>query len=323
MYFGLQEQDVMYVVYSALAVGVLLVFSGLVQMVSRRENTGEAKSRRMRMIARGSTTEELLAILKPKEQSGYLGKLPLVGNLPKTLQQAGFNIRPAAFMFLCFVLFIVVLVVGISLTSPSLAIAAAATLGFLLPLLVVRSRRNQKLDGLVRQLPDALDLMARGLRVGHPLNTSIAAVAKEMPDPIGTEFGIIFDQVNFGDDLTDAFQEFADRVDLEDVHYLSASIGIQHGTGGDLAAVVQTLATVIRNRISMRRKIRAISSEGRLTGWFLSLLPVFIFVATSIMTPGYYGGVSGDALFMPMAAAVVGFTLLNALVLRHLVNFRI
>jgi tight adherence protein B len=165
--------------------------------------------------------------------------------------------------------------------------------------------------------------MARGLRVGHPLNTSIGTVAQEMPDPISSEFGIIFDQVNYGEDLPDAFQDFADRVDIEDVYYLSASIGIQHGTGSDLARVVELLAKVIRSRIMMRRKVKAISAEGRASAAFLSSLPILMFVFTSISAPGYYSGVYDDPLFMPMATAIVVLTIANALILRKLVNFHV
>ena len=144
-----------------------------------------------------------------------------------------------------------------------------------------------------------------------------------MADPIATEFGIVFDQVNYGEDLPDAFQEFAERVDLEDVNYLSASIGIQHGTGGDLANVIEVLSRVIRDRIAMRRKIRAISSEGRMSSWFLSALPFIIFGMTSVMSPDYYAGVADDPLFQPMAISIVFLTVMNVLVLKKLVEFRV
>jgi tight adherence protein B len=144
-----------------------------------------------------------------------------------------------------------------------------------------------------------------------------------MPDPVASEFGVIFDQVSFGDDLPDAFREFAERVDLEDVHYLSSSISIQHGTGGDLARMITTLAKVLRSRIAMRRKIKAMSAEGRMTAWFLSLLPLVIYFMTSLTNPEYYAGVADDPMFLPMIAIIVVMTVVNALVLRKLVNFRI
>lgn len=318
-----QEQELIYLIYSGLALGILLVFTSAAQIISRRENRSEAKSRRMKLIAAGTSTEELLALLKPPQKVGLFSSTPFVGDLPQTLRRAGLTMKPAAFLTLCSVAFLALFATGMYMTDVARAALAAFGLGLFLPIVYVRQRAEKQVETLVHQLPDALDLMARGLRVGHPLNTSIGAVANDMPDPIGTEFGIVYDQVNFGDDLTDAMQEFAERVELEDVNYLSASIGIQNGTGGDLASVVQTLADVIRGRIKLRRKIRAVSSEGRLTAWFLSALPIIIFGYTTATTPSYYGGVSQDPLFMPMAATVILLTIANFLVLRKLVNFRI
>lgn len=319
----IENPDFVYVLYTGLALGVFLAFTGMAQMLKRGENSTEAKSRRMRMIAKGNSTAELLAVLKPGDTGGALNNLPFIGDLPKALLQAGFTIKPMAFLSLCGAIFLMVLLMAMQFLGAPESLLAAVSIGLILPVLVVKSRQSQNTALLIHQLPDALDLMARGLRVGHPLNVSIGSVGEEMPDPIGTEFGIIFDQVSFGDDLADAFQEFAERVDLEDVHYLSASIGIQHGTGSDLARVLEVLSRVIRNRIALRRKIQAISSEGRMTAWFLSALPIIIYTMTSITSPNYYAGVSKDPMFMPMAVAIITLTILNALILRKLVNFRI
>lgn len=319
----LEQQEMVYVIYVGLALGVFLVLTGMTQLLSRGENRAETKSRRMQMIAKGATTEEILALLKPVHKGGVLTRLPFIGDLPKLILQSGLTIRPAKFLFLCTLVTVGLAFVGASLYGPLRAIPAAFGIGFILPILVLRSKHSARTTLLTKQLPDALDLLARGLRVGHPLNTSIGAVANEMADPIGSEFGIIFDQVSYGEDLVDAFHEFSQRVDLEDVHYLSASIGIQHGTGGDLARVIQVLSKVIRDRIAMRRKISAISSEGRMSAYFLSALPLIIFGFTSVTSPDYYGGVAEDPLYLPMAIAVVGFTVTNYLVLKHLVNFRI
>ena len=144
-----------------------------------------------------------------------------------------------------------------------------------------------------------------------------------MPDPIASEFGIVVDQVAYGDDLVEALQELTDRVDVEDVHYFAVSVGIQHGTGGDLAEILDTLSQVIRARTIMRTKIRAISSEARLSGIFLSCIPVFILAFMTISLPSYYGDVADDPLFVPMFVTTAVFIILNALVLRKLVRFRI
>ncbi len=319
----LNHPDALYWVYTALALGLFVLMTGLYQLVRRSENRQEARSRRMKMIERGASTAEIIAVLKPVERGNWMVRLPFFGDLPKVMRQAGMTGSPTTVLTICGVLATVIAAAAsFALTIPQ-AVAVGFVLGLFLPIALIRSRSKARVDALTKLLPEALDLMARGLRVGHPLNTSIAAVAEEMPDPIGTEFGLVADQVSFGEDLVDAFTEFAERIDTEDVHYLCASIGIQHGTGGDLARVLEVLSKVIRNRIAMRRRIQAISAEGRMSAYFLSALPIVIFGGTSIMTPTYYSEVYNDPLFAPMAVLVVGFTLMNAIILTRLVKFRI
>jgi len=317
------EQTILHLIYLGLGVGVLLAITALRSLLNRSETEGEARSRRMRMIRDGRTIEERLALLRPAVEGSAVARLPFVGNLPRQLRRAGLALHPAAFLALCLGLAILTFVVLSLRAHLVLAGIAAVAVGFGLPFTALAIRVRHITRALVAQLPDALELMARGLRVGHPLNTSIGAVAQEMPDPIGSEFGLIYDQVNYGEDLPDAFQDFAERVEIEDVYYLSSSIGIQHGTGSDLARVIEVLARVIRSRIMMRRKIRAISAEGRATATFLSVVPVLMFTFTSITAPAYYGGVMDDPLFVPMAVAVTLLTVLNALIMFRLVNFHV
>lgn len=315
--------EIVYVIYAGIALGVFLLFTGIAQLASRGENANEAKSRRMKLIAQGASTAEVLAILKPERKTGLLSRLPFIGDLPFVLRRAGISAPPRLFLALSAFFTVAIMVVVNFFVGPIIAVLLALILGLFGPILLLKNRVKAQEKQLIAQLPDALDLMARGLRVGHPLNTSIHEVAQEMADPIGSEFGIMFDQVSFGDDLVDAFMDFAERVDLEDVHYLAASVGIQHGTGGDLARIIAILSEVVRSRIVMRRRILAISAEGRLTGIFLSLLPFAIFGATSIMSPTYYAGVKDDPMALPMALTVVGLVLANGLAIMKLVNFRI
>lgn len=322
MLASVSSESLTYVVYGGAFLGVLLLFTGLAQLVRRSESSAEARSRRMRMIAQGADSEEILALLKPAPADDLMLRLPLVDGLPALLAQAGLTVAPRQFLVLLLVATLGILLPMAVILPLTVAVLVAMVLGFVLPLFVIKSRRDARIDKLVTQLPDALELMARALKVGHPLNASINTVAGEMPDPIGTEFGLIFDQVSFGDDLTDAFQEFADRVAIEDVQYLSASIAIQHGTGGDLARVITILARVIRDRLAMRRRVKAVSSEGRLTAIFLSFLPVAIFGFTMITAPDYFGGVQSDPMFAPMIGTIAALALANFLVLRKLVNFQ-
>ena len=315
--------DAIYLLYAGIALGAFMLFTGIAQFLSRGENPQEARSRRMKMIAAGATTEEVLAVLKPVHSQTLFSRLPFVGDLPSMLHKAGITMSPTAFLGICALATFAVLIFANFAFGIWLGMVAAVVIGLILPISVLRSRVKTRDTALIAQLPDALDLIARGLRVGHPLNTSVHEVATEMADPIASEFGVIFDQVSYGDDLVDAFNEFAERVDLEDVHYLAACIGIQHGTGGDLARIIQVLANVVRGRITMRRKILAISSEGRLSGMFLSILPFLMFGSTSIMSPDYYFGIIDDPMFKPMMAIILMLTIANFLMIRKLVNFRI
>ena len=323
MTFLTEYPDAIYLLYAGMALGVFVTFTGVAQLLSRGENAQEARSRRLKMIQAGATTEEVLAVLKPIHTRTVFSRLPLIGDLPEMLHKAGVTLSASGFLGICALVAFVTLIFANYLFGIWLGLIAAVMLGFFVPITVLRSRVKQRDEALIAQLPDALDLIARGLRVGHPLNTSIHEVATEMSDPIASEFGVIFDQVSYGDDLVDAVNEFAERVDLEDVHYLAACIGIQHGTGGDLARVIQVLSNVVRGRITMRRKIMAISSEGRLSGGFLSILPLLIFGSTSFMSPDYYFGVMDDPMFRPMMAIIITLTIANFLSIRKLVNFRI
>ncbi len=314
--------DAEFIVYVGIVVGVLLAFEGLRQMLAGRGSKDEARSRRMRMIQKGATTEEILAILKPEDKETFASRMPLVGDLPKVLRQAGVSISSGAFLTTCFAAFVAIAVLFSQLTHPLGAILFAFVLCMIVPIMAVRLQRTQRVNELVKQLPDALEMMARGLKVGHPLNASLASVANEMNDPIATEFGIIVDQVSFGDDLTDAFNEFADRLNQEDIHYLSTAVAIQHGTGGDLARILNTLAKVIRDRLTMRRKIKAISAEGRMSASILSVVPVIIFVGLNVMAPAYYGDIADEPLAGPLVFIVATLVILNAIILRKLVTFR-
>ena len=211
----------------------------------------------------------------------------------------------------------------IPLVGMPVAVGLSLMVFILLPLFVMSVIKTARLKRISAQLPDALDLMGRALRAGHPLSSSIGTVAETMPDPIGTEFGILVDQISYGDELVVAFRKLADRNASEDFHYLAVSIAIQHGTGGNLGRVLGVLAGVMRGRIMMRRKIKSMSAEGRISAWILSSVPFLMVGLNSIITPSYYGDVASDPLFMPLTLVTLGLIFLNGFVLFRLVNFRI
>jgi len=190
-----------------------------------------------------------------------------------------------------------------------------------LPYAIIDRMAQARVEKLTKQLPDALEMMARGLRVGHPLNVTLRRVARDMPDPIGSEFGLVEDRARHGVDLVTAFKEFADRVDCEDIHYLSVCVGIQNGTGGNLVRVLSVLSQVVRGRLTMRKKIQAISSEGRLSGLILTAMPFIIVGSIYASTPSFFMDVKDHPAFMPVAALVLGLIVLQGFILHRLTNF--
>ncbi|WP_171054617.1 type II secretion system F family protein [Roseovarius arcticus] len=262
------------------------------------------------------------AILKQRQSS--LGRhWPVIGNPRLLVRHADMEGRETAILLGMVIVSAVVSIPLMFLLNVVLSLVLGALIGVIGTIGYLKRRYQKRIIALTHQLPDALDLMMRGLRVGHPVGATVANVGRTMSDPIGREFRILSEQISHGDYLTDAFADLAERVGQEDVEYLSVAISIQHGSGGNLADVLATLSKVVRERIIMRRRIRAISSEGRLSAYLLSALPILIFLSVSISSPGYYTNVSDAPAFMPIAIGIVVLVVGNALALRKLVTFRI
>lgn len=300
--------------------GVILLMEGLRQLLSRRETTGEARSRRMKMIVSGQGLTERLELLTPQRKGS---PIPGWRELETLLAEAGMSVQPG--LWLAGMGMSCLLISGVaSQFAPGPAVFPLAfAVSFGVPTLVLLGIRDQRRQRLVQQLPDALDLMARSLRSGYPLSASIRTVAESMQDPIATEFGIVVDQISYGDELVVAMRKLSDRVPTEDFRYLAASVAIQHGTGGNLGRVLTLLSQVIRGRAMMRRKIKAMSAEGRISALILSCIPFLMVGLNSIITPEYYGGVVEDPMFLPLAGVAIGLIVTNALVMAKLVSFKI
>lgn len=312
----LSRIDPGWLLFVGVFLGALLLVEGVRQLLSRRETTTEARARRMRMVVAGSDVAERLSALAPQQagKGGSLGAL---------MAAAGLTRAPALYAVVALLCATALSAALLRVIGPVPAIVLSLALFVALPLLVMISILDARRQKLSAQLPDALDLMARGLKAGHPLNTSIATVAETMPDPIGTEFGILFDQISYGDEMTVAVRKLAERVPTEDFRYLAASIAIQHGTGGNLGRILTVLSQVMRGRAMMRRRIKAMSAEGRVSAVILSSIPFLMVGLNSIITPEYYGGVVNDPLFVPLVLTALTLIALNAIVLFRLVNFKI
>jgi len=203
------------------------------------------------------------------------------------------------------------------------AAAVALLSGTALPYLVLcilRSRRQKK---FAAQFPDALDIIVRSLRAGHPVPIAINMVAREMRDPIGSEFGMVSDEIAYGSDLETAMRNLYCRIGSDDLPLFVTAVGIQGSTGGNLGEILENLSGVIRQRFKMRRKIRALASEGRASALILSALPIGMFFIIQMVAPSFYGAVWQEHLTKVLLGCAAGWMVLGNLIMFKMVNFKI
>jgi len=195
--------------------------------------------------------------------------------------------------------------------------------GLIFPIIALKflvKRRRQK---ALSQLPEALDVIVRSLSAGHPVPVAMALVAREMPDPIGSEFGIASDEVSFGANLGVSVQRLADRVGHEDFELFSAMIRLQERTGGNLGELLKASAKTIRDRQRMRLKIKAASAEGRMSAMILNAAPLGLFMFLKTFAPSFYGDLGGNPTVKYALWGVLIWMVIGNLVMRRMINFRI
>src|ERR1051325_6350167 len=203
------------------------------------------------------------------------------------------------------------------------AAAAGLVAGLALPfavLLVLRKRRHNK---FAAQFPDAMDIIVRSLRAGHPVPVAVGLVAQELPDPIGTEFGIAADEITYGADVETAMRNLYFRVGQEDLPLFVTAVAIQGSTGGNLSEILSNLSSVIRQRFKMRRKIKALAAEGKFSAIFLSGLPIAVFGLINVMTPDFYGSIMKYDLTKWGLGLAGAWMLAGNIVMYKMCNFRI
>jgi len=203
--------------------------------------------------------------------------------------------------------------------ASAVAIVAAAVLPYL-GLHMLRARRQGKFG---TQFPNGIDIIVRSLRAGHPVPVAISMVARELPDPVGTEFGIVADEVTYGADLETAMRNLNYRVGQEDLPLFVTAVAIQGATGGNLSEILENLSAVIRDRFKMRRKVKALAAEGKFSALFLSALPVVIFFLIRYVAPDFYGSVWKYDMTKIGLGLAGGWMLIGNLVMYRMVNFRI
>ena len=195
--------------------------------------------------------------------------------------------------------------------------------GLILPLAFVNMTAKRRRAKVVAQLPEALDVIIRSLGAGHPVPVAMALVAKEMPDPIGSEFGIVSDEISFGSQMTSAIQRLAERTGHPDFELFSAIVRLQERTGGNLVQLLRANSGTIRARQKMRLKIRAASAEGRASALILNCAPIIVFLLVNFLSPDFYGSVSDNPIVPKTFIGVTIWMIIGNIFMRKMINFKI
>ena len=190
------------------------------------------------------------------------------------------------------------------------------------PVLVIVYCASQRGRRLAAQLPDALQIVCRSLEAGHPVASAVGLVAREMPDPIGTEFGMAADEVSYGMALSVAIQRMAERAGDPDVELFAATVRLQEKTGGNLTELLKSNTNTIRERQTMRLKVRAASSEGRVSAMILTAAPFLVMAIIHLLRPEFYGRVIGDPLIQYGFAGLFVWLVIGNVVMNRMINFK-
>ena len=318
-------------------VAVFLLVQTFTRSAAQKRSYTSAVNKRMTLIQSGAERDELIAQLLKNSPRQHTHLPPIVRGIVEGFQRTVFAAAvpysmsqvALAMAIAAVVVFGLVLLtaaafgaaLGFGVIQLALIFAGAVAIG--LPYLFLQRIAAKRRTKVEKQFPVALDIFVRALRSGHPVSSGIDLLTREMEDPIGTEFGIVADEVTYGADLVSALNAMAERWDLEDMRMFVVSLAVQSETGGNLAEILENLATVIRERHSMYMKVRALSSEGRMTGWMLTVLPVFAFVMTFLGGPAFYLDVIEDPIFIFGSISLVILYFVGVFTIRKMIDIKV
>jgi tight adherence protein B len=315
-----------YIVFALIFAAYFLALEAIFLSFARRASSRSAVSKRLSVTDRAASDQQMALVQSRQRRSlspdgDYI--LPAIW-LNRLIAQSGVKLGVTGFpLILVGLSGALVLLTLLASGSVLLAIAVGLLVGAGAPVLVLMVIRHRRLKKFEAQLPEAMDTLVRSLRAGHPVQAAIRLIVREMPDPIGTEFAIVSDELTYGLDLEMAMKNLHRRVGQQDLGLLVAAVGLQGKTGGNLAEILGNLSRVIRDRLRMRLKVKALSAEARFSAMILSILPIALFALLSVIAPNYYGQVWHVAFVKPLLVAGAVWMMLGNIIMYRMVRFEI
>jgi tight adherence protein B len=310
------------VISALIFVAALLAVEAIYLILFRSRQASKAINRRLALSKRLATPNEVLSALRSERGLSDLDT-PLFRRINDWLAQTGLRFdRRRVLLFAAGLTALLFMALSAAVGFGLLALALAILFAIVLIGLFFRAVRQRRIARFAELLPDGIDVIVRGLRVGYPLPAAFDLVAREMPDPIGSEFGMTSDEISFGQDLRTAIENLYRRVGQEDLLFVLMAINVQSQTGGNLAEILTGLSRLLRNRSKLHLKIRALSADGRMSAIVLSLIPFVLFGGILLISPSYFGEVRDHPFVVPaLIYAAISLGLGN-LIMYRMVNFK-
>lgn len=321
----MSDFDPVYLFYLLIGVSAAMFAEGAYLLARNRTSYRKNVNRRLKVM--DGTTDRESVLIQLRRERGLTAsgdyRLPLI-NLNQLLLQSGLSLGFGRLAFIAAALAVAGFVGGMVFSDKlSHAVLYALFGGVALPLLVLKILRGRRQKAFSALFPDAIDIITRSLRAGHPVPVAIGMVAREMPDPLGSEFGIVTDEITYGADLEAAMRSLFYRVGSDDLPLFVTAVAIQGTTGGNLGEILENLSKVIRDRFKMRRKIRSLASEARASALILSSLPIAMFAIIYFLVPDYYGSVWKEDLTKIGLALGGSWMGIGNFIMYRMVNFRV
>jgi tight adherence protein B len=321
--------DVSFVLFAVVTfLAVVLALEGVYNLWASG-NSPEAKRITARLEAlsgeasTAASIERTLAPTRMLRLNALLATLGFGRRMHRFISASAIAVSPAELILMSLALGVLGLVLPGLFGKPPIFGAALGLVLAVLPWWRVASRRTKRIERIERQFPEALDLMGRAMRAGHAFPSAVKMVADEMPEPLGRDFRILFDEMNYGVPTNDALMHLADRVPVSDVSYFVVAVMIQRESGGNLAELLDKISVIVRDRLKLLGEVRTLSAEGRLSAIILTALPFGVGLVVNIVNPEFMAVLWNDPVGLRMVGVAIFMMVLGILWMRSIIRIRV
>jgi tight adherence protein B len=290
--------------------------------IARWRQSTSSTNRRLEQSADQAGRGELINALRNERRLTRFDN-PILRSIDDIVTQTGLRLSRSLLAFSVLALIAILFfawgsIFGRGAMSLILAIGSALFVTFVF----VSTVRQRRIARFAELLPDSIDVIVRAVRVGYPLPAALALVAREMPAPVGPEFGMTAEEISFGQDIRTAVEGLYRRVGLDDLVFLVVAINVQTQTGGNLAEILSRLSRLLRNRTKLQLKIRALSADGRISALVLSFMPFILLGGITLIAPSYFSEVRNHPFVVPAMIYGIASLVVGNIIMYRMVNFR-